>query len=149
MALADDVGIGFRFELSIDGVDIGSFTSCEGLAAEYQVTTYAEGGENGYEHSLRGALRYTPIRLSRPIDTKSQNGAGGLASWFSSLRETTGRTRATKTAAITARASDGEVIARWNLLDAYPFRWTGPSFSVDGSAIVTETLELAHHGFME
>jgi phage tail-like protein len=149
MALADDVGAGFRFELTIDGVDIGSFSSCEGLAAEYEVTTFEEGGENGYEHRLRGALRYTPIRLSRPIDTRSQNNAGSLASWFSSLRDEGSRTKSTKTAAITARAPDGTVLARWSLLDAYPFRWTGPSFSVDGSAIVTETLELAHHGFID
>ena len=31
----------------------------------------------------------------------------------------------------------------------YPFRWTGPSFSAEGNAVAKETLELAHHGFID
>jgi phage tail-like protein len=138
-----DPATAFRFSVTIDGTELGAFTSCEGLAAEYDVETYAEGGENGYEHRLPGRLKYPNIRLSRPLD-----GSGGLASWFSRLHQMGGRSGATKTASITAFDADGEVIARWNLLDAYPCRWTGPSFAADGNTTVKETLELAHHGFL-
>ena len=35
---------------------------------------------------------------------------------------------------------------RWNLLDALPVKWEGPSFNANDAEIVMQTLELAHHG---
>ena len=37
----------------------------------------------------------------------------------------------------------------WTLMGVVPVRWTGPSMSVDSAKVATETLELAHHGFLE
>ena len=37
----------------------------------------------------------------------------------------------------------------WTLTGVIPVRWTGPSLSVDSPKVATETLELAHHGFLE
>src|SRR5919206_3931488 len=129
--MVTDPGTTYTFKVTFDGLDIGMFSSCEGLNAEYDVTTYAEGGENLFEHRLPGRLRYSTIRLTRPIDLKAYGGgASGLATWFSGLKNQERRTSTCKTAAITALAPDGEQVAKWNLLDAYPFRWTGPSFGV-------------------
>jgi phage tail-like protein len=143
-----DPGTAFRFSVTIDGTDLGAFTSCEGLAAEYEIEPYHEGGENAYEHRLPGRLKYPNIKLSRPVDAKSA-GPGSLAVWFSRIHQLGGKTGSTKTASITAFDADGEVIARWSLLGAYPCRWTGPNFSADGNMTVKETLELAHHGFLD
>jgi phage tail-like protein len=144
-----DPGTQFRFVVTIDGEEIGDFTALDGLSAEYNVMQYAEGGENGFEHRLPGQLKYSTIKLSRPLDAKSAPDGGGLATWFTTLSQKTSRTSATRTAAITAFDSTGQQIASWNLLDAYPFRWTGPSFTSDGNAVAKETLELAHHGFID
>jgi phage tail-like protein len=144
-----DPGTQFRFVVTIDGKDIGDFTALEGLSAEYNVTLYAEGGENGFEHRLPGQLKYSTIKLSRPLDAKSGRNSGGLAAWFASLGQAGGKSNATRTAAITAFDSAGQKIASWQLANAYPFRWTGPSFSSDGNSVAKETLELAHHGFMD
>ena len=144
-----DPGTQFRFVVTIDGKQIGDFTALEGLSAEYNVMPYSEGGQNDYEHRLPGQLKYSTIKLSRALDTKSARDGGGLATWFTGLGEQGSRKSATRTAAITAFDIDGEQIARWNLLDAYPFRWTGPSFSADGNSVAKETLELAHHGFID
>ncbi|MFL5927444.1 MAG: phage tail protein [Gaiellaceae bacterium] len=145
----DDPGTQFRFVVTIDGKDIGDFTALDGLSAEYNVMQYAEGGENGYEHRLPGQLKYSTIKLSRALDTKSARNGGGLATWFTTLGGMDSRSSATRTAAITAFDAAGQEIASWNLLDAYPFRWTGPSFSADGNSVAKETLELAHHGFID
>ena len=139
----------FRFVVTIDGKEIGDFTALEGLSAEYNVMQYAEGGENGFEHRLPGQLKYSTIKLSRAVDEKSARNGGGLASWFTTLGQSASRSQATRTAAITAFDATGEQIASWNLVDAYPFRWTGPSFSADGNSVAKETLELAHHGFID
>jgi phage tail-like protein len=144
-----DPGIQFRFVVTIDGKEIGDFTALEGLSAEYNVMQYAEGGENGFEHRLPGQLKYSTIKLSRPLDAKSARDGGGLAAWFTTLGQSDSRTSATRTAAITAFDGAGQQIASWSLVNAYPFRWTGPSFSSDGNAVAKETLELAHHGFMD
>lgn len=135
-----DPATGPRFDVKIDGVDIGSFTACEGLGAEYEVFEYQEGGQNGYVHRLPGRLKYSPVRLTRPVDESS----GRLAAWFSSFRESVKR----KTASITAFDGQGNQIAQWNLVDLYPARWTGPGFSSESSTVVKETLELAHNGFL-
>jgi phage tail-like protein len=144
-----DPGTQFRFVVTIDGKDIGDFTALEGLSAEYSVMQYSEGGENGFEHRLPGQLKYSTIKLSRPLDAKSARSSGGLAAWFTALGQAGSKANATRTAAITAFDSAGQKIASWQLSNAYPFRWTGPSFSSDGNAVAKETLELAHHGFMD
>ena len=136
-----DPATGIRFEVKIDGVDIGSFTGCEGLGAEYEVFEYQEGGQNAYVHRLPGRLKYSTVRLTRPVD----EGSGRLAAWFSSCQESVQR----RTASIVAFDAQGHQIAQWNLGGLYPARWTGPSFSSDGNAVVKETLELAHNGFLE
>jgi len=41
------------------------------------------------------------------------------------------------------------VVARWSLLDVVPVRWQGPSLSPENAKVATETLEIAHHGFLD
>jgi phage tail-like protein len=136
-----DPALGLRFEVTIDGVDIGSFTACEGLGAEYEVFEYQEGGQNGYVHRLPGRLKYSNIKLTRPVDESS----GRLAGWFSGLQRSVERC----TASITALDSRGSRIAQWNIVGLYPARWTGPTFSADGASVAKESLELSHNGFLE
>jgi phage tail-like protein len=135
-----DPATGTRFEVKVDGVEVGSFTACEGLGAEYEIFEYQEGGQNGFTHRLPGPLKYTPIRLTRAVDEHS----GPLASWFSSFQGSASR----HTASITAFDHQGNRIATWELVDLYPSRWTGPTFAADGNAVVKETLELVHNGFL-
>lgn len=129
------------FNVTIDGVDRGAFTSGEGLGAEYEVFDYEEGGQNGYVHRLPGRLRYTNIRLTRPVDQSSAN----LAAWFSKMRQSVER----KTGSITAHDPSGKVIVTWHLAGLFPARWTGPSFAVEGNGVAKETLELSHNGFLQ
>jgi phage tail-like protein len=136
-----DPATGLRFEVKIDGVEIGSFTACEGLGAEYEIFEYQEGGQNAYVHRLPGRLTYSTIKLTRPVDETS----GQLAAWFSGLQQSVSR----HTASITAFDLAGKQLAQWNLSDLYPARWSGPTFSADGNAVAKETLELAHNGFLE
>jgi phage tail-like protein len=135
-----DPATGLRFDVTIDGVDIGSFTGCEGLGAEYEIFEYQEGGQNAFVHRLPGRLKYSPVRLTRPVDESS----GRLAAWFSGFQQPARRC----TASITAFDGAGNRIAQWNLVELYPSRWSGPAFTADGNAVAKETLELAHNGFL-
>lgn len=44
--------------------------------------------------------------------------------------------------------ADGTVVCSWGLDQVIPVKWTGPSFGVDSAKVATESLELAHHGFL-
>jgi len=140
-----DPATGLRFMVKIDGEEIGSFTACDGLGAEYEVFEYQEGGENSYVHRIPGRLKFTPIKLTRPVDTRSGPEGGGLATWFSQLKTSVTR----KNGSITAYDTRGKEIAQWNLVGVYPSRWTGPSLAADGNNVPKETLELAHNGFIQ
>jgi phage tail-like protein len=146
---ADDPGVGLHFQVKVDGLEIGAFTACEGLGAEYEIFEYQEGGENGFVHRIPGRLKYTPIKLTRPVDQSSRFDSQGLARWFSQVKLSSSRTDSQKTATITALDSRGKTIAEWHLVGVYPSRWTGPSLSADGNSVLKETLELAHNGFIQ
>jgi phage tail-like protein len=67
-----------------------------------------------------------------------------VARWFSSLSGGVKRTTAT----IAAMTADGTVVAQWGLTGVVPVRWTGPSLNLESPKVATETIEIAHHGFL-
>jgi phage tail-like protein len=131
--------LSLRFEVVVDGISLGAFTSVDGLSASYEITPYKEGGENWFEHQLPGRMTYANVKLTRPVDESS----GGLAAWFSGLQAAVIR----QTAAITAYDANRRPVARWNLANVIPVRYTGPSLNATGNNVATESLELAHEGF--
>jgi phage tail-like protein len=40
----------------------------------------------------------------------------------------------------------GEEKLRWNFREAWPSKWTGPSFKAAGTEVAIEELEIAHEG---
>jgi phage tail-like protein len=135
-----DPAVGVCFAVTVDGQDLGAFMSCDGLGCEVKVTTREEGGQNGFVYKLPGRVEYTNVKLSRPVNKDSAK----IAKWFSKMASTPSRT----TAQIRALTANGAEVAKWALVDVFPVRWTGPSFTVDSPKVATETLELAHHGFL-
>ena len=137
-----DPAVSVCFSVMIDKkeLELGTFISCEGLGVEVVLEQREEGGFNSQVWQLPTRLKYTNIKLSRPLgpDTKK------IAEWFASM--TTGVKR--RTATIVARNAMNEEVASWNLSGVVPVRWTGPSLNVESPKIATETIEIAHHGFL-
>jgi len=130
-----------RFTVKIDAdIDLGTWTKCEGLAVEYEVFEYQEGGFNDYVHRLPGRRKYQNVKLTRPLGP----GAQAVASWVSQMVTRVQR----KHAEITVLDGNGEKVCTWNLVEACPVKWTGPSLDASGNQVATETLELAHNGFL-
>ena len=138
-----DTAVSVYFEVHIDNdkYDLGAFTACEGLGVEIVIETREEGGLNGFVHQLPGRMKYTNVKLTRPVGTDTMK----IAEWFRSMGKVVSRT----TAQIVAKNHDDKPVFTWSLLDVVPVRWTGPSLSVESPKVATETLELAHHGFLE
>ena len=135
-----DPAVSVYFDVSIDDKKLGAFNSCEGLGVEVVLEQREEGGNNGFVWQLPTRLKYSNIKLSRPLGPDTVE----VAKWFASM--TGGVTR--RTATIVAKRSDNSVVARWSLADVVPVRWTGPSLGLDSPKVATETLEIAHHGFL-
>jgi phage tail-like protein len=128
------------FAVSIDGNDLGVFNSCEGLGVEVVMEQREEGGNNGYVWQLPTRLKYTNVKLSRALGPDTVK----VAKWFSGMTGKVSR----RTATIVAMTSDNSKVATWNLTDVVPVRWSGPSLNTDSPKIATETIEIAHHGFL-
>jgi phage tail-like protein len=138
---ATDPAVSVCFKVTIDQKEeLGLFTQCDGLGCEIVVEQREEGGENRFIHQLPGRIKYTNIKLTRPINNDTQK----VTQWFASMAGTVTR----HTIEIAAMTLDGRTVASWNLRDAIPVKWTGPQLNVDGPKVATESIELAHHGFL-
>lgn len=133
--------LSLRYRVALDDQELGSFTTCDGLGVEVVIETREEGGNNDYVWQFPTRLKYPNIKLSRPLGKDSEK----VVKWFTSL--TTGYKRSTGT--IDAMNSAGDVVAHWAIFDVVPVRWSGPSLSPDQPKVVMETVEIAHHGFLE
>jgi len=141
MVAIKDPAVTMMFHLSVDKLNAGWWNSFEGLGMETAVEQREEGGNNLWVHQLPTRLKFTNVKLSRPLNQDSQQ----IASWFQSIVAKV----EPSTASITAVDGENQIIARWDLRNVVPVRWTGPSFNIESPKMATETLELAYHGFMD
>ncbi len=106
-----DPAISVFYNVTIDGfIPLGFWTKVDGLGMEYEVFEYREGGVNGYMHKLVGPVKFTNLRLSRPVDATSP----ALMMWLQSNQMMV----VPQTMAITAMTAAGEAITTWNLVGA-------------------------------
>ncbi len=134
-----DPAVSVCFSVKIDDNDLGTFNSCEGLGIEVVLESREEGG-NPFVWQLPTRLKYSNIKLTRPLCKDTEK----VTRWLTSLTTGTGA----KTATISAMSVEGTIVTSWNLNAVVPVRWTGPSLNLDTAKVATETLELAHHGFL-
>ncbi len=135
-----DPAVSVCFKVEIDACPLGTFTACEGIGVEVTMEQREEGGNNAFIHQLPGRIKYTNVKLTRPVNADTAK----VAQWFATMSGVPERTNAR----IVAMTVESQEVWRWTLTGVLPVRWTGPSMSVDSAKVATETLELAHHGFL-
>ena len=138
--MADDNAVGVAFAVELDETSIGMFNSCEGLGLEVVLEQREEGGNNMMVWQLPTRMKYSNIKLTRPVGPDSQK----LTTWITKALQSVQPI----TAVISAMSADGTKVAEWSLNGVVPVRWTGPSLNLDSPKVFTETLEIAHHGFL-
>ena len=137
--IPDPVGEGF-FRVKIDGLTIGLFNECTGIAVEYEVQTVEEGGYNGFVRKLRGRAKHPNLVLKRGVTHEA-----ALLDWFRKCEHATDY----HDIEVSLVAPDAQVVRSWTFMDAWPSKWTGPNLKAGSNAAATETLEIAHIGFRE
>ncbi len=124
------------FILSVPDIDtIGQFSHCSGLEMWFEMYEYAEGGNNDFVHKLPGRLIFPNLVLSRGLTNSD-----ALLRWFAQTK-----TKA-QTKQVTLTVKSGSNQRQFAFQDAFPVRWTGPTFDTNAPAIGSESLEIAHSG---
>jgi phage tail-like protein len=83
--------------------------------------------------------QYSPITLKQGVtDDRS------LWEWHSKIAATAQTERKNGSIVLTDEA--GQEKERWNFVNAWPTKWTGPSFNTTANEVPIETLEISHQG---
>ncbi|MGE5372251.1 MAG: phage tail protein [Solirubrobacterales bacterium] len=143
MADRNDPSGAFRFEVEIDGINVGSFSEVRGLEAEIEVEVYREGGSN-FDHVLKKREKYPPLVLRRGFTNNSE-----LWNWYSDFLQGKNKAALGKTGSIILLDPIGAETCRWNFFGAYPIRWTGPNLNANSSEIAIESVEIVHRGLKQ
>jgi phage tail-like protein len=125
------------FELTIQGQSIGYFNEVSGLSAEVETLTYNEGGNNEFVHRLPTRVKYPNLVLKRGM-----TGSADLQRWFQRSHVGADRTSVT----VTMLNEAGDRLRVWSFVNAFPIKWTGPSFNAQQATVATEALEISHDG---
>ena len=127
------------FELKLTPISqpVGYYTEVTGLTAEIEVMTYNEGGRNDMVHRLPTRMKHPNLVLKRGVTTLKD-----LQEWC--LDSFMGPDR--KEITLTMYNQQLEKLRTWSFKNAYPVKWTGPTFNSAQSAMATETLEIVHDG---
>jgi phage tail-like protein len=144
----DQLGLAFRFDVVIDGFNLGSWSSCKGLGVTFKHEKITELGQHAYTTNIPGRADYTQITLQRAMK------AGDWTTTKAWLEQVTGDSWLTggsheSSATITLRDAKLEEVASWTLKNAMPVSWKGPQLDAGGKTVATETLDLVHEGFLD
>ena len=140
---ATEPSLSAGFWIEIQSVVVAAFTECSGLKVETEFEVVKEGGRNDVTYKLPTRTSFSNITLKRGWTTSTD-----LWSWYSDVIQ--GKIQARDCSIVMCRMNGsnmGTEMARVNLHQAYPVKWSGPDLRVDGSAAAFESIELAHMGF--
>ncbi len=135
----------FRFRLELDSILVASFTEVTGLQSEIVLEPYEEGGLNNFVYQLPTRTKHQNITLKRGFTDNKE-----LWEWHQDVVNGKFK-RKSGSIILLDEVKEGEEIGRdkwrWNIIEAFPVKWTGPDFKADNNSVAFETIELAHHGF--
>lgn len=131
--------------VEIENVQIAAFTEVSGLEAEVEVYTHEEGGNNLFVRKLPGRVKYPNVVLRRGVAETAD-----LWDWFQHMidRAAQGGNLPRNRKNITLALYDRKGVQKriWELIEAYPVKWKGPSFKATDNGISIEEIELVHEG---
>jgi len=130
----------YNFLVEIDGITRAGFRECSGLDATQSPITYREGNEPITMRKLPGLVEYSNITLTRGITDDTE-----LWEWCK--RSLDGKVER-KHGSIVLLDDAGVEKVRWNFVNGWPSKWTGPGLNATGTEVAVEQLEIAHEGIV-
>jgi phage tail-like protein len=127
---------GFNFLVEIDGITQAGFQECGGLDSSTDPVDYREGGDPNHVRKLPGLNKFSPITLKRGITDTDE-----LWKWRQTVVD--GKVERRNGSVILLNEAGVEKL-RWNFVNGWPTKWTGPAFNATSTAVAVETLEITH-----
>ena len=136
MATRVDPYRSFNFRVEIDGITQAGFQECSGLDSQTASIDFRLGDDPMHMRKLTGLNTFSAISLKRGITDSDE-----LWKWRQTVVD--GKTER-RNGSIVLVDEKGEAKLRWDFSNAWPSKWTGPSFNSTGNTIAVESLEIMH-----
>jgi phage tail-like protein len=128
----------FQFLVEIDGITNARFQEVGGLDATTDVVEYREGGDLLGTRKFPGQTKHSNMSFKRGYTDDKQ-----LYKWYEDVM--TGRTeKIRRNISVIQIDMQGQEVLRWNVYQAFPVKYTAPSFNAKGNDLAIETLEVAY-----
>jgi phage tail-like protein len=136
--------VGFHFLVEFEGLGTEEkdhqFQSVSGLSVDIETEEIAEGGENRFKHKLPVKTKYPNLVLKRGvlIDSKVINWCKDAIENFEF-----------KPVNLTVKLlnEQHQPLVSWNVVHAYPIKWSVEDFNAQESKLVVESFELTYNYF--
>ena len=111
---------GYNFRIELGGITRAGFREVSGLDV------------------AQDPVEYRPISLRRGVTSDAE-----LWAW---RKKSIDGTIERRNGSIVLYDEGGKERGRWNFVEGWPTKWTGPRFNAAGNEVAIETLEIAHEG---
>ena len=129
----------FNFRLEIDGLTVGSFRECSGLAADGNSIDYREGTDIPRSvRKLIGLQTYSNITLKRGYTQNHE-----LWDWYKNIVNGIPDRRNGSVILMDEQRKD---VLRWSIENMWIKKIEAPSFNATANEVAVESVELVHEG---
>jgi phage tail-like protein len=141
-ATREDPLVGCQFSLEVQGVVTGYFTEVSGLGSEHDVIEHKVVDESGHDMVMKipGRLKWSDITLKRGITSN-------VDVWDWRTQVVDGDVEgARKNGSVVMYDQTYSEVARWNFVNAWPSKVTGPSLNAGNNEFGIEEMVIVHEG---
>ncbi len=136
--------VGFHFKVDFKSISTNdkdiSFQSVSGLTVDLETEEIAEGGENRFKHKIPVRSKFPNLVLKRGMLVDSE-----VIKWCKKALENF----EIQPVDINVMLLDEkhEALQTWNIVKAYPIKWSVGDFNAEENKLVIETIELTYQYF--
>lgn len=136
--------VGFHFKVEFPGISTKNtdiqFQSVAGLSVDIETEEFTEGGENRFKHKFPVRTKFPNLVLKRGMVTDSD-----LIGWCRDAIEDFIFDPIDLT--VDLLNEEHKTVLSWNVVHAYPVKWSVSDLNAEESKVVIETIELAYNYF--
>lgn len=134
--------VSFHFSVEFTGLSTGQkdhqFQSVSGLTVDIETEEITEGGENRFKHKIPVRTKYPNLVLKRGLLVDSK-----VVSWCKKAVEDFEFEPIDLIVKLLNEKH--EPLLSWNIVHAYPIKWSIADFNAEESKVVIETIELVYN----
>ncbi|HET6232012.1 MAG TPA: phage tail protein [Longimicrobiaceae bacterium] len=128
----------YNFLVEIDGIVRAGFREAGGLDTTQDPIQYREGTDTLTQRKLPGLVTYSNISLKWGM-------TDDMEFWDWRAKAAAGKAER-KNGSIVLMNDAGEEKLRWNFINGWPTKWSGPALNATGNDVALESVEIAHEG---